>query len=97
MAATLRPLQDRLLVKPLDEGQRTPGGIIIPDTAKEKPVRGRVLAAGAGGRTEAGRQLPMGIRVGDVVLYAKWSGTEIRIGGEDLLVLKEADVFGVLE
>ena len=97
MAAKLRPLHDRLVVKPLDEEQRTAGGIIIPDTAKEKPIRARVLAIGPGGRTESGKLTPMGVRVGDTILYAKWSGTEVKLAGEDLLILKETDVLGVLE
>ena len=97
MVAKLRPLHDRLVVKPLEEEQRTAGGIIIPDTAKEKPMRGRVVAAGSGGRTESGKLTPMGVRVGETILYAKWSGTEVKLAGEDLLILKETDVLGVLE
>ena len=97
MAAKLRPLHDRLVVKPLDDDVRTPGGIIIPDTAKEKPMRARVVAVGPGGRTESGKLLPMGVRVGATILYAKWSGTEVKLAGEDLLILKETDVLGVLE
>jgi len=97
MATKLRPLHDRLVVKPLDDDVRTPGGIIIPDTAKEKPMRARVVAVGPGGRTESGKLLPMGVRVGATILYAKWSGTEVKLAGEDLLILKETDVLGVLE
>ena len=97
MAVKLRPLQDRLLIKPLDQDERSAGGIIIPETAKEKPMRGRVIAAGPGGRTEAGKLMPMGVHVGDTIIYAKWSGTEVKIEGEDLLILKETDVLGVLE
>ena len=97
MAAKLRPLHDRLVVKPLDDDVRTAGGIIIPETAKEKPMRARVVAVGPGGRTESGKLLPMGVRVGATILYAKWSGTEVKLDGEDLLILKETDVLGVLE
>ena len=97
MAVKLRPLQDRLLIKPLDQDDRSSGGIIIPETAKEKPMHGRVIAAGAGGRTETGKLMPMGVRVGETIIYAKWSGTEVKIEGEDLLILKETDVLGVLE
>jgi chaperonin GroES len=97
MAVRLRPLHDRLVVKPLDEDARSAGGIIIPDTAKEKPMRGRVVAAGPGGRTESGKLVPMGVRVGETVLYAKWSGTEVKLARQDLLILAETDVLGVLE
>jgi len=97
MVAKLRPLHDRLVVKPLDEDQRTRGGIIVPDTAKEKPMRGRVVAVGPGGRTESGKLVAMGVRIGETILYAKWSGTEIKLAREDLLILKETDVLGVLE
>jgi len=94
---TFKPLQDRLLVRRLDAETKTAGGLIIPDTAKEKPQQGEVVAVGPGGRTESGKLIPMDLKAGDVVLFGKWSGTEIKVDGEDLLVMKESDVFGVLE
>ena len=97
MAKTkFRPLQDRVVVKALDSETKTKGGIIIPDTAKEKPMQGKIVAAGPGTRTEDGKLQPMGVKVGDVVLYGKWSGTEVKIEGEDLLIMKESDIMGVL-
>ena len=96
MAVKLRPLQDRLLIKPLDQDERSAGGIIIPETAKEKPMRGRVIAAGPGGRTEAGKLMPMGVHVGDTIIYAKWSGTEVKIDDDEYLILKEDEVLGIL-
>ncbi len=92
-----RPLQDRVLVKALDSEERTKGGIIIPDTAKEKPMQGKVVAAGPGARDESGKVLPMGVKVGDKVLYGKWSGTEVKIDGEELLIVKESDILGVIQ
>ncbi len=92
-----RPLQDRVLVKPLDTDERTKGGIIIPDTAKEKPMQGKVMAAGPGGRDESGKLIPLGVKVGDKVLYGKWSGTEVKIDGEDLLIVKEPDILGIVQ
>jgi len=92
-----RPLQDRVLVKALDSDERTKGGIIIPDTAKEKPMQGKVIAAGPGARDEAGKLVPMGVKVGDKVLYGKWSGTEVKIEGEDLLIVKESDILGIVQ
>ena len=94
---TFRPLQDRLLVRRIDAEEKSKGGLIIPDTAKEKPQEGEVVAAGPGGRTEAGALIPMDVKRGDRVLFGKWSGTEIKVGDEDLLVMKESDVFGVIE
>src|SRR3981189_784730 len=91
-----RPLHDRIVVRRIAAEEKTAGGIIIPDTVKEKPSQGEVIAVGPGGRDEAGKLIPIDIRVGDRVLFGKWSGTEVVIDGEDLLIMKEADVFGVL-
>jgi chaperonin GroES len=92
-----RPLHDRIVVKRIDAEEKTKGGIIIPDTAKEKPSQGEVLAVGPGGRDETGKLIPIDIEVGDRVLFGKWSGTEVKIDGEDLLIMKESDVMGVIE
>src|SRR5262249_24176768 len=92
-----RPLHDRIVVKRIDAEEKTKGGIIIPDTAQEKPSQGEVLAVGPGGRDEAGKPLPIHVRVGDRVLFGKWSGTEVKIDGEDLLIMKESDIMGVIE
>ena len=92
-----RPLHDRILVKRIEAEEKTPGGIIIPDTAKEKPIEGEVLAVGPGARDDAGTVQPLDVRVGDHVLFGKWSGTEVIIEGEDRLIMKESDVFGVIE
>src|ERR1700746_751278 len=92
-----RPLHDRIVVKRIDAEEKTKGGIIIPDTAKEKPSQGEVLAVGPGGRDETGKLIPIDIRGGDRVLCGKWSGTEVKIDGEDLLIMKESDVMGVIE
>ena len=97
MAKTkFRPLHDRVLVKRIEAEQKTKGGIIIPDSAKEKPQEGEVVAVGPGGRDEAGKLIPIDIKTGDKVLFGKWSGTEIRLDGEELLIMKESDVMGVL-
>jgi chaperonin GroES len=92
-----RPLHDRVLVRRIEAEEKTPSGIIIPDTAKEKPVEGEVLAVGPGARDETGKVVPPDVKVGDQVLFGKWSGTDVIIDGEDRLILKEADIFGVLE
>ncbi len=92
-----KPLLDRVVIKRLAEENKTAGGIIIPDTAKEKPSQGIVVAVGAGARDEAGNIIPMTLKEGDKVLFGKWSGTEIKINGEDLLIMKESDVLGILE
>ena len=92
-----RPLHDRLLVKRVEAEEKTPGGIIIPDTAKEKPIEGEVLAVGAGRRDETGKVQPLDVNVGDRLLFGKWSGTDGIIDGEDRLIMNEADVFGVIE
>ena len=92
-----RPLHDRIVVRRIEPEERTAGGIIIPDTAKEKPQQGEVIAAGPGARDESGRILPLDVKAGDRVLFGKWSGTEVRVGGEDLLIMKESDIMGILE
>ncbi len=94
---TFRPLHDRVLVKRIDAEEKTRGGIIIPDTAKEKPQEGEVIAVGPGGRDETGRTHALDVRVGDRILFGKWSGTEIKLDGQDLLIMKESDVMGVVE
>ena len=93
---TFRPLHDRVVVKRLDAEENTKGGIIIPDTAKEKPSEGKVVAVGPGGRDETGKLIPIDLKVGDRVLFGKWSGTEVKLDGEDLLIMKESDIMGVL-
>jgi chaperonin GroES len=92
-----RPLHDRVVVKRIDAEAKTAGGIIIPDTAKEKPSQGEVIAVGPGGRDESGKLIPIDIKVGDRVLFGKWSGTEVKIDGEELLIMKESDIMGVLD
>jgi chaperonin GroES len=92
-----RPLHDRVLVRRVDAEEKTAGGIIIPDTAKEKPSQGEVIAVGSGGRDDAGHLIPIDLKVGDRVLFGKWSGTEVKIDGEDLLIMKESDILGVVE
>ena len=91
-----RPLHDRVVVRRVESDDRTPGGIIIPDTAKEKPQEGEVVAVGPGARDETGRTQPPDVRVGDRILFGKWSGTEVKIDGEELLIMKESDVMGVV-
>ena len=91
-----RPLHDRVVVRRTDEETLTSGGIIIPDTAKEKPMQGEIIAAGPGGRNELGQLVPLDVRVGDRVLFGKWSGTEVKIDGQELLIMKESDIMGVL-
>jgi chaperonin GroES len=92
-----RPLHDRVAVKRIEEEQKTKGGIIIPDTAKEKPMQGEILAVGPGARNDKGDLIPMGVKVGDRVLFGKWSGTEVKLDGDELLIMKESDIMGVLE
>ena len=94
---TFRPLHDRIVVRRTEAEEKSVGGIIIPDTAKEKPQEGEVIAAGPGARNEAGQLQPLDLKVGDRILFGKWSGTEIRLDGEDLLVMKESDVMGIIE
>jgi chaperonin GroES len=92
-----RPLQDRVLVRRIEEEEKTAGGIIIPDTAKEKPMEGEVLAVGPGTRGDDGKLHPLDVKAGDRVLFGKWSGTEIKIDGEDFVVMKESDIMGVVD
>src|SRR3954463_7956188 len=92
-----RPLHDRVVVRRIEGEEKTKGGIIIPDTAKEKPQEGEVIAAGPGARDESGKVVPLDLKAGDRVLFGKWSGTEVRIDGEELLIMKESDIMGVVE
>jgi len=92
-----RPLHDRVVVKRIEEDSKTKGGIIIPDTAKEKPQQGEVIAVGPGARDESGKVAALDVKVGDTVLFGKWSGTEVKIDGADLLIMKESDIMGVIE
>jgi len=92
-----RPLHDRVVVRRIEEDDRTPGGIIIPDTAKEKPQQGEVIAVGPGARDEKGVLQPLNVKAGERVLFGKWSGSEVKIDGEELLIMKESDILGVLE
>jgi chaperonin GroES len=92
-----RPLHDRVLIKRVAEEEKTKGGIIIPDTAKEKPMEGEVVAAGPGARGEDGKLQPMEVRAGDRVLFGKWSGTEVKLDGEDMIIMKESDIMGVID
>ena len=92
-----RPLGDRVLVRRVEEEEKTKGGIIIPDTAKEKPQEGEVLAVGPGARDDSGKIQPLDVSVGDRILFGKWSGTEVKLDGEDLIIMKESDILGVLE
>ena len=92
-----RPLQDRVLIRRLEQEAKTAGGIIIPDTAKEKPMEGEVVAVGPGARSEDGKLHPLDVKAGDRVLFGKWSGTEIKLDGEELIIMKESDIMGVLD
>ena len=92
-----RPLHDRVVVRRLEAEEKTTGGIIIPDTAKEKPMEGEVIAAGPGARDEAGKLVPLDVKAGDRILFGKWSGTEVRMDGEELLIMKESDIMGIIE
>jgi chaperonin GroES len=94
---SFRPLHDRVVVRRLDSEEKTAGGIIIPDTAKEKPSEGEVISVGPGARDEAGKLVALDVKAGDRVLFGKWSGTEVKINGEDLLIMKESDIMGVIE
>jgi chaperonin GroES len=97
MAKTkFRPLHDRVVVKRIDAEAKSKGGIIIPDTVKEKPSEGEVVAVGPGGRDESGKLIPIGVKTGDRVLFGKWSGTEVKLEGEELLIMKESDIMGVI-
>ena len=92
-----RPLHDRVVVRRIEAEEKSAGGIIIPDTAKEKPSQGEVIAVGPGGRDESGKLIPIDVKEGDRVLFGKWSGTEVKIDGEELLIMKESDIMGVLD
>lgn len=92
-----RPLHDRVLVRRVEAEEKTAGGIIIPDTAKEKPQEGEVISVGAGSRDETGKLVPLDVKEGDRILFGKWSGTEVRLDGEDLLIMKESDILGIIE
>jgi chaperonin GroES len=92
-----RPLHDRVVVKRLEGEEKTKGGIIIPDTAKEKPQEGKVIAVGPGSRDESGKLTPLDVKAGDRVLFGKWSGTEVKIDGDDLLIMKESDIMGIVD
>ena len=97
MAKTkFRPLHDRVVVRRVESEEKTKGGIIIPDTAKEKPQEGEVVAVGTGARDEAGKLVPLDVKAGDRVLFGKWSGTEVKLNGEDLLIMKESDIMGII-
>jgi len=91
-----RPLHDRVVVRRLESEEKTKGGIIIPDTAKEKPQEGEIIAVGSGARDESGKLVPLDVKAGDRVLFGKWSGTEVKLNGEDLLIMKESDIMGVI-
>jgi chaperonin GroES len=91
-----RPLHDRVVVRRVDSEEKTKGGIIIPDTAKEKPQEGEIIAVGSGARDEAGKLVPLDVKAGDRVLFGKWSGTEVKLNGEDLLIMKESDIMGII-
>jgi chaperonin GroES len=93
----IRPLHDRVVVRRIEEDQKSPGGVIIPDTAKEKPSQGEVVAVGRRARNDQGTLVPLEVKVGDGVLFGKWSGTEVKIEGEDLLIMKESDIFAIVE
>jgi chaperonin GroES len=93
----LRPLHDRVLVKRLDEDAKSSGGIIIPDTAKEKPMQGKVVAVGSGSRNDDGKVVALDVKKGDTILFGKWSGTEVKVGSDDLLIMKESDIMGIIE
>ena len=92
-----RPLHDRVVVRRVEQESKSAGGIIIPDTAKEKPMEGEIIAVGPGGRDESGKLIPIDLKPGDRILFGKWSGTEVKIDGEELLIMKESDVMGVIE
>ena len=91
------PLHDRVLIRRIEGEDKTKGGLIVPDTAKEKPFEGEVISVGEGARTEAGELIPMAVKVGDRILFGKWSGSEVRIEGEDLLIMKESDILGIIQ
>ena len=91
-----RPLHDRVVVRRVDSEEKTAGGIILPDTAQEKPSEGEIVATGSGARDESGKLVPLDVKAGDLILFGKWSGTEVKINGEDLLIMKESDIMGII-
>tara|TARA_Y100001968_G_scaffold279179_1_gene274954 strand:+ start:59 stop:379 length:321 start_codon:yes stop_codon:yes gene_type:complete len=97
MGMNFRPLHDRVVVKRIDEEEKTAGGIIIPDTAKEKPMQGKIVAVGPGKRSDSGELSPLDVKAGDTVIFGKWSGTEVTIDGQDLLIMNESDIMGILD
>jgi chaperonin GroES len=97
VALKFRPLHDRVLVRRVKEEEKTRGGIIIPETAQEKPQEGEIIAVGPGARDEAGKLVPLDVKVGDKILFGKWSGTEVKLDGEELLIMKESDIMGIVE
>lgn len=94
---TIRPLHDRVLIRRIEEDEKTAGGIIIPDAAKEKPIQGEVVAVGPGARNETGAVVPLDVQAGDVVLFGKWAGTEVKLDGQEFVIMKESDLFGIVE
>ena len=94
---TFRPLHDRIVIRRIDEAEKTKGGIFIPDTAKEKPMEGKVVAVGPGARNESGAVVPLDVKKGDRILFGKWSGSEVKIDGEELIIMKESDVMGIID
>ncbi|MEQ1953296.1 co-chaperone GroES [Mesorhizobium sp. CN2-181] len=94
--SNFRPLHDRVVVRRVESEEKTKGGIIIPDTAKEKPQEGEIIAVGSGARDEAGKLVPLDVKAGDRILFGKWSGTEVKLNGEDLLIMKESDIMGII-
>ncbi len=94
--SNFRPLHDRVVVKRVESEEKSKGGIIIPDTAKEKPQEGEIVAVGSGARDEAGKIVPLDVKAGDRILFGKWSGTEVKLNGEDLLIMKESDIMGII-
>ncbi len=94
---SFRPLHDRVLVQRIEADTKTKGGIIIPDTAKEKPIQGKIISVGSGARNEQGQVQPMDVKAGDIILFGKWAGTEIKIDGEDYVIMKESDILGIVE
>jgi chaperonin GroES len=97
MAVKFKPLGDRAVIEPMEQEETTPAGIVIPDTAKEKPQKGKILSVGPGARDEEGKRIAMDVKVGDIVLYAKYAGTEVKVDGKKLLIVKESDILAILE
>jgi len=97
MTMKIKPLHDRVLVRRVEEDKKSSGGIIIPDSAKEKPTKGEIVAVGNGARDENGKVIPLDVKVGDIVLFAKWGGTEVKVDSEELLIMKESDILGIIE